>query len=50
MEKFNYYYVNLMIELQQVPLQYHKLLFHKWISNHTTIHVLKTQAHEMLWH
>ena len=43
-------HIKLMNEFQQVPLEYHSLLFHHWISNNTLIHVLKTQAHEMLWH
>ena len=43
-------HIKLMNELQQVPLEYHSLPFHHWISNNTPIHALKTQAHEMLWH
>ena len=39
-----------MNKLQQVPLEYHSLPFHHWISNNMPIHALKTQAHEMLWH
>ena len=43
-------HIKLMNELQQVPIEYHKLPFHKWISNNTPVHALTTQAHEMLWH
>ena len=42
--------IKLMNELQQVPVEYHSLPFHHWISNNTPVHALKTQAHEMLWH
>lgn len=43
-------HLKLMNELQQVPIEYHKLSFHKWIFNNTPLYALKTQAHEMLWH
>ena len=43
-------HVKLINELETVPTQYHDLPFHKWISNNTPVHALKTQAHEMLWH
>ena len=43
-------HIKLMNELQQIPLAYHTLPFHHWISNNTSVHALKTQAHEMLWH
>ena len=41
-------HIKLMNELQQVPVEYHSLPFHHWISNNTPVHALKTQAHEML--
>ena len=43
-------HIKLMNDLKQVPIEYHKLPFHKWISNNTPVHALTTQAHEMLWH
>ena len=43
-------HIKLMNELQQVPVKYHNLPFHTWISNNTPIQALKTQAHEMLRH
>ena len=42
--------IKLINELKQVPTQYHKLPFHKWISNNTPVNALKMQAHEMLLH
>ena len=43
-------HIKLMSELQQVPLEYLPLPFHHCILNSMPIHVLKTQAHEMIWH
>ena len=41
-------HMKLMNELQQVPLEYHKLIFHSWNSNNAPVCVVKTQVHEML--
>ena len=43
-------YLKLINALEQTSMQFHKLLFHKWIANNTPVNALTDQPHEMIWH